>query len=91
VELAGEYTGHPRPVIGLPPALARLQAAVLEHMPGSLMSRDNLDSMQADNVAHGPMAPELGIVPTALEAVAPYYLRGATPHSGLADTPVCHG
>lgn len=91
VRLAGEFSGHPRPVIGLPPALARLQAWLLEHLPGEpLMSRDNLDSMQINNVAHGPPAPELGIVPTALEAVAPYYLRGAPPHSGLGGTPLWH-
>lgn len=75
VELAGEYGGHPRPVIGLPPALARLQALALEFMPGGpLMSRDNLDSMKQDNIASAPIAPELGIVPTPLEAVAPQYL-----------------
>ena len=90
VQLAGEYTGHERPVVALPPSLARLQAAVLEHLPGSLMSRDNLDSMQSDNVAQGPIAPELGIVPTALEAVAPYYLAGSTPHSGLGSVPIRH-
>ncbi|MDB5761200.1 MAG: NAD-dependent dehydratase [Herminiimonas sp.] len=75
VKLAGAYSGHPRPVIGLPAPLARLQAFMLEHMPGGpLMSRDNLDSMKIDNVASGPPAPELGITPTPLEAVAPHYL-----------------
>lgn len=75
VELAGELSGHPHPVVGLPPALARVQAWFLEHAPGSpVMSRDNLDSMQIDNVARMPIAPELGITPTPLEAVAPDYL-----------------
>jgi uncharacterized protein YbjT (DUF2867 family) len=77
VRLAGLYSGHPRPVLSLPPALARLQALLLEHMPGApLMSRDNLDSMKIDNVAHEAIAPELGIKPVELEAVAPYYLAG---------------
>lgn len=76
VELAGTLSGHLRPVIALPPALARLQAFALEMLPGTpLMSRDNLDSMQQDNVLSAPMAPELALVPTALEAVAPQYLR----------------
>lgn len=76
VRLAGEYAGHARPIVALPPSLARLQAWVLEHLPGGpLMSRDNLDSMKIDNVAAGPIAPELAITPTALEAIAPSYLR----------------
>jgi uncharacterized protein YbjT (DUF2867 family) len=83
VRLAGLYVGHPRPVIGLPAPLARLQAFFLEYMPGGpLMSRDNLDSMKVDNVATTSMADELGIEPTALEAVAPYYLQGQRPHTG---------
>jgi uncharacterized protein YbjT (DUF2867 family) len=80
VALSGEYSGHPRPIFGLPPALARIQAMVLEHMPGGpLMSRDNLDSMKCDNVGSAQAATdmaELGITPAALETIAPYYLAG---------------
>jgi NADH dehydrogenase len=87
VKLAGQYTGHPRPVIALPESLARLQAMLLEHMPGGpVLTRDNLDSMKIDNVASGPIDPELGITPTSLEAVAPYYLTGQRPHSGVVNT-----
>lgn len=86
VVLAGIWSGHPRPVFGLPPALARLQAWLLELLPGEpLMSRDNFDSMQVDNVAAGPMAPVLGIEPVALEAVAPYYLTGRMPRDGYSN------
>jgi NADH dehydrogenase len=76
VQLAGKYSGHRRPVIGLPNALARIQAFILEHLPGpTLMSRDNLDSMKVDNVASGryPLPPHWK--PTPLEAIAPDYLR----------------
>lgn len=77
VHLAGQYSGHPRPVIALPEALAHLQAWLLEHAPGGpLMSRDNLDSMRSDNVASGPIAAELDIQPVELEAVALHYLAG---------------
>ncbi|RPH65872.1 MAG: complex I NDUFA9 subunit family protein [Burkholderiales bacterium] len=76
VALAGQYSGHRRPIVALPDALGRLQAAVLEFAPGpTLMSRDNFDSMAIDNVASGPIAVELGVVPTPLAAVAPSYLR----------------
>ena len=75
VELAGQWSGHRRPVIALPAALGRLQARLMELAPGEpLMSRDNLDSMTIDNVsAHSP-DPVLGIVPAALETVGPLYL-----------------
>ncbi|UCE31671.1 MAG: complex I NDUFA9 subunit family protein [Burkholderiales bacterium] len=84
VELAGQWSGHPRPVIELPYTLGQLQAGMLEAMPGpTLMSRDNFDSLGLDNVASGPIAPELGIVPTALAAVAPGYLAPRTRLSEL--------
>lgn len=76
VQNAGRYAGRPRMVVGLPPALARLQALALEWMPGGpLMSRDNLDSMHADNVSAARDLERLGIRPTPIEAVAPRYLR----------------
>jgi uncharacterized protein YbjT (DUF2867 family) len=82
VQLAGGYARHPRPVIALPPALARLQAGLLELLPGTpLMSRDNLDSLKVDNVvlpSPGALTlAALGIRPTALEAAAPHYLGPA--------------
>ena len=78
VAFAAAASGHPRPVIALPPSLARLQAMLVELMPGEpLMSRDNLDSMKVDNVtSQQPFvpAPELGIRMTPMEAEAPAYL-----------------
>ena len=85
VRLAGQYGGHPRPVIGLPPALALCQAQLLEWMPGTpLMSRDNLDSLKVDNViaptSQALTAAALGIKLTSLEVVAPHYVGRAQPH-----------
>lgn len=79
VRLAGRYAHHPRPVFGIPDSLGRLQALLLELLPGEpLMSRDNLDSMKIDNVVdpaiQATTAAALGIKLTALEAVAPHYL-----------------
>lgn len=83
VQLAGRWSGHPRRVLPLPAALGRLQAAVLECLPGEpLMSRDNLDAMTVPNVASGqlPRLPALGIAPKALETVMPELLaRGGEP------------
>lgn len=76
VALAGEISGNPRPIIALPDSLGRLQARVLELMPGApLMTRDNLASMSKPNIATGPMAPELGMAGVPITSVAPEYLR----------------
>jgi NADH dehydrogenase len=79
VRLAGRWSGHRRPVFGLPGAVGRLQAALMALAPGEpLMSADNLDSMKVPNVATGalPGLAALGITPAALEAVVPGYLGG---------------
>ena len=77
VELAGRWSGSRRPVLALPAFLGRLQALAMELLPGrTLMSRDNIDSMQVANVASGklPGLDSLGIETTPLESVAPRYL-----------------
>ncbi|CAB3959198.1 hypothetical protein LMG6001_05453 [Achromobacter insolitus] len=73
--LCAAWGGHPRPVINMPMGVGRMQARLFECLPGTpLMSRDNLDSLRRDNICTGPIAPELHVVPTGLEAVAPRYL-----------------
>jgi NADH dehydrogenase len=80
VELVCRITGRRRWVLGLSSAkLARLQAWMLEHLPGELMSRDNLDSMKVANVS-GASFP-FAIQPQPLEAVAPTYLAPPGPLS----------
>lgn len=78
VALAALWSGHPRPVIALPMSIGRMQAWFFECLPGQpLMSRDNLASLTVDNISAQPMNPLLGIVPTALESIAPAYLKPA--------------
>jgi len=74
VAYVGEVTGHERPIIALGPRLGRLQALALEMLPGTLMSRDNLASMQRDSVCGCEFPAVFGVVPTALSAIAPTYL-----------------
>jgi len=86
VQLAGQYSGHEKPVIGLPDSLARLQARLMELAPGEpIMSRDNLDAMKVDNISGGklPGLQALGITASALSAVVPYYLGAQGLRSGL--------
>ena len=87
VRLAGRWSGHERPVFGLPESVGRVQAALFELLPGApVVSRDNLDSMKVDNVVDPAIqttnASALGIKLTPLEAVAPHYLA---PHERFDD------
>ncbi|MFJ2994228.1 complex I NDUFA9 subunit family protein [Pandoraea sp. NPDC087047] len=76
VRFAGAACGCERPILALPESTARLQAAIFERLPGEpIITRDNLDSMQVDNVMSGPLAPELDLTPNGLE-IAVDYLNG---------------
>lgn len=77
VRLVCQLTGRHRLVIGLPQGLSSMQAFFLEKLPGRLMSRDNIRSMQVPNTTREPLP--FGIQPRALEAVAPAYLTPSGP------------
>jgi uncharacterized protein YbjT (DUF2867 family) len=81
VRFVGETAGTPRPVVALGSALSRLQARVMEWLPGPLLTRDNLASMQHDNVCDADFPAVFGISPLALEAIAPEYLSPPSRHS----------
>jgi NADH dehydrogenase len=70
-----------RPVVPLGPATSKLVATLLEHLPGPLMSRDNLASMQKDSVCDGALPSAFDFSPAALETIAPLYLSPAAMHS----------
>jgi len=74
VAYVGDLSGYKRPILPLGRGLAQLQARVLEWLPGPLMSRDNLASMERDNVCDDSLLARFGFAATALEAVAPAYL-----------------
>jgi NADH dehydrogenase len=75
---AAKASGHPRRVMALPGPLASVQAFVLEHLPGKLMTRDNLRSMSVDNVCASDFPAVFGFEPASLEAVAAQYLAGTS-------------
>src|SRR6185503_17635649 len=79
VEYVCAVTGRRRLVFGLPGWASWLQAWMLEHLPGRLMTRDNLCSMQVPNICVDPAAVPPGLVPQPLEAIAPAYLAPSGP------------
>jgi len=65
------------PLISIPFGLASFQAAILEHLPGKLLTRDQVMMLKRDNVV-SPGArtiEDLGITPTAPEVVLQSYLE----------------
>ncbi len=77
VRYVGETIGAVRPIVPLGGKLATLQALVLEQLPGTLMSRDNLASMQRDSVCGCEFPPVFGFAPQPLETIVPTYLGPA--------------
>lgn len=63
-----------RPVIGLSDGLSRFMARIMGMLPGKPMSYDNYLSLQTDSVCNSAFPEFIGMAPTALEAVVPYYL-----------------
>lgn len=70
-------TSRHRALIALPRWLAGLQASVLEHLPGKLLTRDQLLLLRRDNVVSpGALTlASLGITPTPIRLIVPDYLR----------------
>ncbi len=70
VEFCAESAGLRRTIVGLPDWAARLQARVMEWVPGKPFSRDNYLSLQTDSVCGSGCTRQ----PTSLQAIAPHYL-----------------
>jgi NADH dehydrogenase len=75
VSYAAAVAGHPRLVVGLPDAVAWLQAWAMEFIPNAPLARDNLRSMRVASVCEGDCVLPFGRRATALETIAPSYLR----------------
>ena len=73
--------GRRRPMLDIPMPLARLQASIMQRLPGKKLTHDQLLMLQHDNVVSQgmPGLAELGIVATPVELVVPAYLRRFQP------------
>jgi NADH dehydrogenase len=81
-----ELTGRELPLIPVPLAMARMQAVLLERLPGrfKLLTRDQLRMLERDNLptAGVPGLSALGVVATPMELIVPDYLRRYRPGGG---------
>jgi len=76
MELMLAQIGRQRLLVPVPWAIANLQGAILEWLPGAPLTRDQVTLLKQDNVVSGnaPGLAELGIRPAALEIILPTYL-----------------
>jgi NADH dehydrogenase len=78
-----------RMLVPVPFFVASLQAMVLERLPAPLLTRDQVKLLQRDTVVT-PGAPglrELGIAPSAVEAIIPTYLDRFRPGGRFSPAP----
>jgi NADH dehydrogenase len=75
VRMTAHAAGLRRAVLPLPRPLARLQAAVMDFVPGRPFSTDNYRSASVDSVCSSNGLAELGIAPASLPAMLGSSLR----------------
>lgn len=85
VAFTARTAGLERRIVGLPDWLARLQAAVMDFVPGKPFSTDNYLSLQTPNTSRENGLVELGITPHSIESVVPGYLAGRSPRQARLD------
>lgn len=67
VHLVAQHTGHPhKMIIRLPEWAARLQASILQYVPGKPFTPDNFQSLQTDSICSHNGLPDLGTSPTPM-------------------------
>jgi len=85
VEFTAHAVGLRRAIIGLPDSLSRLQAALMDFVPGKPFSTDNYLSLQTDNTSEGNSLPRLGIRPHSIRGIVPAFL-GREPRQQRLDS-----
>jgi NADH dehydrogenase len=81
-----QQTKRHRLLLAVPPGIAKLQAKVLEKLPGKLLTQDQLILLARDNVTGSlPGLAALGITPTPVSQIMPAVLRRFRPGGGKRD------
>ncbi len=86
-------TNRKRMLVNLPFPIARMQASVLECLPGKLLTVDQVTMLETDNVVSVAAKAErrtlegLGVKPTSYEAIVPTYLYSFRPHVEFEPAP----
>ena len=84
VGLVAKLTGRRRWIIGLPDPLARMQALIMDFVPGRPFSSDNYRSLTIDSVSKEDGFAKLGIKPQSMVASARQYLGALEDNARLS-------
>jgi len=85
VGLVAKLTGRRRWIVGLPDFAARLQALVMDFVPGRPFSTDNYKSLTVDSVCTEDGLARLGIKPQSMAASARQYLGAFEDNARLSQ------
>jgi NADH dehydrogenase len=85
VRYTAEQLGKRKIIIPLPDAVARMQAHIFGLLPGKPFSYDNYLSLQIDGICKDSGLDALGITPTDIDEVVPFYLRERSEKRRFSD------
>ena len=85
VRITANAAHLPCHIYALPDAVARLQAGIMQFLPGKPFSVDNYRSLLTDSVCHDDAARQRGSARASLSALAPLWLA---PRSAVLEHPV---
>jgi len=74
VEYTAYVLGIHKKIIGLDDGLSRLQARIMQHLPGKPLTYDNYLTMQLDSVCRQKLPEYFDITSSSIESVVPIYL-----------------
>lgn len=77
VKMVRDTLGIRRKIVGLPDGLAKIQAALMEFVPGKPLSRDNLKSLEVNSICDSNGFERLGMTPRAASTWIPRTVREA--------------
>jgi len=85
VSLVAKLTGRRRWIIGLPDVVARIQALIMDFVPGRPFSSDNYRSLTVDSVCTEDGFAKLGLKPQSMLASARQYLGSLEDNARLSQ------
>lgn len=69
-----EQTQINRRIVAMPDVLARMQASIMDFLPGKPFSSDNYKSLTVHSICESDGFARLGINPQAMDAIIPHYI-----------------